>query len=151
MVELEMPSGQLDIDSGYDEALRNLRDRLEVPQEPPSITQEHEDYYRAVRTYMVVIWMVANGALAMGITEAFPVTHVRGNWYLTFLLWAVAAVAFFRALGSGAYLVIEMMYGLVEGKFRVDISRIKERFEPPWKRIQKVNAKANEKAAMQGP
>lgn len=151
MVELEMPSGQLDIDSGYDEALRNLRDRLEVPQEPPSVTQEHEDYYRAVRTYMVVVWMVANGVLAMGITEAFPVTEVRGNWYLTFLLWAVAAVAFFRALGSGAYLVIEMMYGLVEGKFRIDISRIKDRFEPPWKRIQKVNAKANEKAAMQGP
>ena len=151
MVELEMPSEQLDIDSGYDEALRNLRDRLEVPQDPPSIAQEHEDYYRAVRTYMVVIWMVANGVLAMGITEAFPVTHVSGNWYLTFLLWAVAAVAFFRALGSGAYLVIEMMYGLVEGKFRIDISGIKERFEPPWKRIRKVNAKANEKAAMQGP
>src|SRR5436305_30489 len=29
-VELEMPSEQLDIDSGYDEALRNLRDRMEV-------------------------------------------------------------------------------------------------------------------------
>lgn len=151
MVELDMPSEQLDIDSGYDEALRNLRDRLEVPSEPISQTQEHEDYYRAVRTYMVVIWMVANGVLAMGITEAFGVNHIGGNWYLTFLLWAVAAVAFFRALGSMAYLVIEMMYGLVEGKFRIDISGIKERFEPPWKRIQKVNAKANEKAQMQGP
>ena len=32
-VELEMPSEQLDIDSGYDEALRNLRDRLEVPKD----------------------------------------------------------------------------------------------------------------------
>jgi chitin synthase len=32
VVELEMPSEQLDIDSGYDEALRNLRDRVEVPE-----------------------------------------------------------------------------------------------------------------------
>src|SRR5690606_8469096 len=36
MVEVEMPSEQLDIDSGYDDALRNLRDRLEVPKEPVS-------------------------------------------------------------------------------------------------------------------
>ncbi|KAK5020064.1 Chitin synthase, class 2, partial [Cryomyces antarcticus] len=33
-VEIDMPSEQLDIDSGYDEALRNLRDRIEVPQPP---------------------------------------------------------------------------------------------------------------------
>lgn len=148
MVELEMPSEQLDIDSGYDEALRNLRDRLEAPPEPISEAQEHEDYYRAVRTYMVVVWMVTNGGLAIGITEAFGVQHVRGNWYLICLLWAVAAVAFFRAIGSMAYLVIEIMYGLVEGKFRIDTSKLQERFEPPWKRIQKVNAKANEKEQM---
>ena len=148
MVELEMPSEQLDIDSGYDEALRNLRDRLEAPLEQISEAQEHADYYRAVRTYMVVIWMVANGGLAIGITEAFGVQHVRGNWYLICLLWAVAAVAFFRAIGSTAYLVIEIMYGLVEGKFRIDTSKLQERFEPPWKRIQKVNAKANEKEQM---
>lgn len=143
MVELEMPSEQLDIDSGYDEALRNLRDRLEVVPPAPSEHQEHEDYYRAVRTYMVVVWMVANGVLAMGITEAFGVEQVGDNWYLTFLLWAVAAVAFFRALGSAAFLVMEMVVGVVEGKFRIDLTRVKERFEPPWKRIKKVNAQAN--------
>jgi hypothetical protein len=32
-VVLETPSKQLDIDSGYDEALRNLRDRVEVPKQ----------------------------------------------------------------------------------------------------------------------
>ncbi len=46
-VELEMPSEQLDIDSGYDEALRNLRDRVEVLPDPVSDAQLQEDYYRA--------------------------------------------------------------------------------------------------------
>jgi chitin synthase len=32
--ELEMPLEQLDIDLGYDEAMRNLRDRIEVPGAP---------------------------------------------------------------------------------------------------------------------
>jgi chitin synthase len=59
-VLLDMPSEQLDIDSGYDAALRNLRDRLEVPETPLSDAQMQEDYYRAVRTYMVSVWMIAN-------------------------------------------------------------------------------------------
>jgi len=81
-VELEMPSEQLDIDSGYDEALRNLRDRLEVEQPPVTEEQIKEDYYRAVRTYVVVVWMIANAILAMVITEIYQINDIRGNAYL---------------------------------------------------------------------
>jgi len=81
-VELEMPSEQLDIDSGYDDALRNLRDRLEVPVEPMTEGQIKEDYYRAVRTYVVVVWMVANAILAMTVTEVYGLTGIGGNFYL---------------------------------------------------------------------
>lgn len=82
IVELEMPSEQLDIDSGYDDALRNLRDRLEVFEEPISEGQIQEDYYRAVRTYVVVVWMVANAVLAMIVTEVYSVNEMSGNFYL---------------------------------------------------------------------
>ncbi|SLM40771.1 glycosyltransferase family 2 protein [Lasallia pustulata] len=86
VVELEMPSEQLDIDSGYDEALRNLRDRLEVAKEGLSEHQQQEDYYRAVRTYMVVAWMVANAVLAMAVSEAYNSKHISDNFYLKFIL-----------------------------------------------------------------
>lgn len=81
-VELEMPSEQLDIDSGYDEALRNLRDRLEVEKVPITEEQIKEDYYRAVRTYVVVVWMIANAVLAMIITEVYQINDIGGNSYL---------------------------------------------------------------------
>ena len=118
-VELEMPSEQLDIDSGYDEALRNLRDRLEVT--PPSISeaQQQEDYYRAVRTYMVIAWMVANAILAMAVSEAYSSTHVADNFYLKFILWSVAAVALFRALGSSAFGIINIVHMIAEGKMKM--------------------------------
>ncbi|KAF2091361.1 glycosyltransferase family 2 protein [Saccharata proteae CBS 121410] len=116
VVSLEMPSEQLDIDSGYDEALRNLRDRVEVPAKPMSETQAQEDYYRAVRTYMVVIWMIANAVLAMAISEAYPVGQVSDNLYLKFILWSVAALALFRAIGSSAFGVINLVQSLVEGR-----------------------------------
>lgn len=152
-VELEMPSEQLDIDSGYDDALRNLRDRLEVPSDPISEGQIQEDYYRAVRTYVVVVWMVANAVLAMIVTEAYPLNEMSGNFYLKcklhlypsfilelltncvciVLLWSVAALAVFRALGSTTYLILQGLHRFVEGRVKFDPTLITNRFQPAWK------------------
>lgn len=117
-VELEMPSEQLDIDSGYDEALRNLRDRIEVPKPGVSEAQAQEDYYRAVRTYMVIVWLVCNAILAMAVSEAYGTTHVSENFYLKFILWSVAAVALFRAIGSSTFGVINIIHEVAEGKLK---------------------------------
>lgn len=116
IVELDMPSEQLDIDSGYDEALRNLRDRIEVPKPSVSESQQQEDYYRAVRTYMVLVWMMANAVLAMAVSGAYSGAHVSNNFYLSFILWSVAAVALFRAVGSTTFLVINVVHSISEGR-----------------------------------
>jgi len=117
-VELEMPSEQLDIDSCYDEALRNLRDRVEVPSPPVSEAQAQEDYYRAVRTYMVIVWLVANAVLAMAVSEAYGEKSVGDNFYLKFILWAVAAVALFRAMGSTTFAIISLVHTVAEGRMK---------------------------------
>jgi chitin synthase len=118
-VELEMPSEQLDIDSGYDEALRNLRDRIEVPGPQVSESQQQEDYYKNVRTYMVLTWMIANATLAMAVSEAYGTTEVGSNFYLSFILWSVASLALFRALGSSAFGIINCVEAIVEGRVRI--------------------------------
>ena len=129
VVELEMPSEQLDIDSGYDEALRNLRDRLEVPKAGVSEYQQQEDYYRAVRTYMVVAWMVANAILAMAVSEVYNSTHISENFYLKFILWSVASLAIFRGCGSSTFGVINIVHSIAEGRVRMSWSGTKW---PDW-------------------
>ena len=121
-VQLEMPSEQLDIDSGYDEALRNLRDRLEVPGDSISDAQQQEDYYKSVRTYMVVSWMVANAVLAMAVSEAYNSIHINNNFYLKFILWSVAGVAIFRALGSSAFGIMNGVSAIMEGRVRMKLN-----------------------------
>ena len=128
-VELEMPSEQLDIDSGYDEALRNLRDRLEVPTNPVSESQQQEDYYRAVRTYMVTSWMGSNGIVAMAISEAYNSTNVSSNAYLTLILWSVAGLALFRAVGSSTFGVLNVVQIIAEGRMRWSWKRLNV---PDW-------------------
>ncbi|CAK7218317.1 Chitin synthase, class 2 [Sporothrix curviconia] len=120
-VELEMPSEQLDIDSGYDEALRNLRDRVEVPAAPVSESQMQEDYYKSVRTYMVVTWMIANGILAMAVSEVYGSSGIGNNFYLRFILWSVAALAVFRAAGSTTFAVINAVNVIIEGRVRMSL------------------------------
>lgn len=120
-VELEMPSEQLDIDSGYDEALRNLRDRLAVPARTVSEAQMQEDYYKSVRTYMVVSWMVANGILAMAVSEIYSNKGIGDNFYLRFILWSVASLAIFRALGSTTFAVMNVVNIIIEGRLRMSV------------------------------
>ncbi|KAI0164991.1 glycosyltransferase family 2 protein [Xylariaceae sp. FL1272] len=120
-VELEMPSEQLDIDSGYDEALRNLRDRVEVESPGISESQMQEDYYRGVRTYMVVVWMVSNAILAMAVSEAYGITDVGDNFYLSFILWSVATLAVFRAIGSTTFAILNVINMVVEGRVRISL------------------------------
>ncbi|KAI9719355.1 MAG: Chitin synthase, class 2 [Chrysothrix sp. TS-e1954] len=122
-VELEMPSEQLDIDSGYDEALRNLRDRVEVPPAPVAESQLQEDYYRAVRTYMVIVWMVSNAVLGMAVSEAYSGTHVSDNFYLRFILWSVACLALFRAIGSSTFGLINIAQAIMAGKLKFNLRR----------------------------
>ncbi|CAI4213018.1 unnamed protein product [Parascedosporium putredinis] len=107
--------------SGYDEALRNLRDRLEVAQTPISEAQLQEDYYKSVRTYMVVTWMVANAILAMAVSEAYSGHTLGDNFYVRLLLWSVASLALFRALGSTTFAIINAINTIVEGRVRMSL------------------------------
>lgn len=139
-VELEMPSEQLDIDSGYDEALRNLRDRLEVPKDGVSEAQQQEDYYRAVRTYMVVCWMVSNAILGMAVSEAYSSTSIGENFYLKFILWAVAGLAIFRGLGSGTFGIISIVHMIAEGRMKMSLKKMKV---PDW--VSETGSKVSSK------
>lgn len=105
IVEIEMPSEQLDIDSGYEEALHKLRERAPDVAPIPSEALVTDDYYREVRTRVVLVWMVANVILVLIMTQVYSVDSTNTNVYLKIILWSVAALAAFRALGSLAYLV----------------------------------------------
>lgn len=120
VVELDMPADQRDIDTCYAGALCNLRDGRPVVPAPVSEAQQHEDYYRAVRTYMVSVWVVCNSLLAMGVTESYgPSQLIGNNMYMAVLLWSVAGLAAFRATGSVTFLLLRLMHGLADGSMKL--------------------------------
>lgn len=118
VVEIEMPAEQLDIDSGYDEALHNLREKSVLPPPAPNKEMLFQDYYREIRTRVVLVWMVANMLLAMIMVQVFGNEHPGSNIYLQIILWSVAAMAAFRAIGSVAYLSIQVVKYVSETKYK---------------------------------
>ncbi|KAK9454278.1 chitin synthase-domain-containing protein [Dipodascopsis uninucleata] len=111
VVEVDMPSAQLDIDAGYEDALGNLRERTPVATPPANETLIKEDYYRGIRTRVVLVWMAANAMLVLIVTEAFDADS-GPNGYLTFILWSVAVLAVIRGSGSFVYLCMDIIQQL---------------------------------------
>ncbi|VVT49687.1 uncharacterized protein SAPINGB_P002393 [Magnusiomyces paraingens] len=123
IVEMDMPAEQFDIDQLYEEALSSLRDRKMTPEAPPAVNKKTmvEDYYREFRTRVVLFWMIANMILALLMMQVFSLDNTNGNVYLKIILWSVAALAGFRALGSLAYLVqitVKYLYRSRDRTFR---------------------------------
>lgn len=121
VVELVLPNGQADIDAAYDEALLKLRTRPAITESPPSAQDkdlERMDYYRNVRTNVVLAWVLSNILLmaiilgAGGQGSAFDSSgSTRQKVYMVIILIWVAASASVRFLCSTVYMTIRLLGG----------------------------------------
>lgn len=105
---------QQDIDSMYCENVLKLKERRKTPEhmrdeEKSGMTKKaqisQEDYYRDVRSRVVLFWVIANVVLVMTITQIWEVTSINTNKYLAFILWSVFGFSVFRFCGSFSFLL----------------------------------------------
>ena len=99
---------------------------VEVKSEPtPSQLQEKQmDYYKGVRTGVVLVWMVMNFGLAALVLSSAGLERItpgkddedtelaRTNLYMTIVLWSVAILSGFKFLGAMWFLVVRMFRGV---------------------------------------
>ncbi|GBC08513.1 hypothetical protein RclHR1_08180007 [Rhizophagus clarus] len=116
-VDVEVPVEQKDINAAYEEARAELARHAEEEVKHRSKADKQDDYYKGFRTRVVLFWILSNGALVAGITNAsdtlnhmFPEER-RSNNYMAFILWSVAGLAAFRFFGSCVYLLFRLFTG----------------------------------------
>jgi chitin synthase len=105
---------QQDIDSMYSEVVLKLKERRKKPVDMRNKASKDggkkkrevskEDYYRDVRSRVVLFWVIANVILVMTITQIWRPDSIKSNKYLAFILWSVFGFSCFRFLGSSAFL-----------------------------------------------
>ncbi|KAJ3258048.1 Chitin synthase, class 1 [Boothiomyces macroporosus] len=108
-----LPADQYDIDETYSLFFKELG---RAPEKSDKAEQSQEDYFKNFRTRVVLIWVFSNILLVAAMIT--PETAVffgidlndssKFNPFLTFYLWSVAAMGFYRLIGCIAYKVGRM-------------------------------------------
>ncbi|VEU24422.1 DEKNAAC105668 [Brettanomyces naardenensis] len=129
VIRLEIVGEQRDIDSMYSENLYKLKERRKQPEEMRDGAQERpkisaQDYYRDIRSRVVLFWVIMNVILIMTITQIWGPSNIRSNKYLAFLLWCMFGFSLFRFIGSMTFVIHSIIRKLVVTKNRWDVHRM---------------------------
>ncbi|KAF9050038.1 glycosyltransferase family 2 protein [Panaeolus papilionaceus] len=125
-VDVEMPSEAADVNSIYEEAVANLRDRvpIESPKGKAVLTVAEKEasaknYYAEVRTNVLLFWVLSNGLLLVAILSGMKETDAFGKdtglnkvkAYMVFILAFTAITNMVRCTGSTLYLLARLITG----------------------------------------
>lgn len=100
----------------------------EIKSEPTEaqLQEKQMDYYRGVRTGVVLIWMITNFALAAVVLSSAGLERItpgdaqdaenqqteRSNIYMAVVLWSVAGLSSFKFLGAMWFLIVRLFRGV---------------------------------------
>lgn len=98
---------------------------VEVKKAPTSaqLQEKQMDYYKGVRTGVVLIWMLTNFGLAALVLSAAGLERItpgksaddqeaRSNIYMAVVLWSVAGLSAFKFIGAMWFLIVRMFRGV---------------------------------------
>lgn len=117
-----------DLNAQYERELQVFARKPVKEVKAPNEAQKAEaqmDYYRGVRTVVVLVWMIMNFALCAvvlstaGLEKITPQTgtseqtqDARATIYMSVVLWSVAALSGFKFIGACWFLVVRMFRGV---------------------------------------
>ncbi|ODV77794.1 glycosyltransferase family 2 protein [Suhomyces tanzawaensis NRRL Y-17324] len=118
--EFEAVVVDVNVDELYLETLYNIRAKRSSKKvssnETKSTPMDGEDYAKDVRTRVVLLWLLANLVFILTMLQVYEPGETKQNAYLAFILWTVALLSLFRAIGSFGYLIQNSARFFVEAK-----------------------------------
>lgn len=114
-----------DLNAAYERELAVFAKKHVEPKKAPTdaqIAEAQMDYYRWIRTLVVLIWMISNFGLCALVlstagledlsTTAEDDTDARASTYMTVVLWSVAVLSGFKFIGALWFLIVRMFRGV---------------------------------------
>lgn len=118
---------EADLNAQYERELKVFSAKFVQEVKPPTDSQKAEaqmDYYRGVRSVVVLAWMISNFGLAAVVLSAAGLERIsptasttddtdgRANIYMSVVLWSVAGLSSFKFIGAMWFLVVRMFRGV---------------------------------------
>ncbi|KAI0134294.1 chitin synthase 3 [Xylariales sp. AK1849] len=114
-----------DLNAAYERELTVFSKKHVEPKTAPTESQLAEaqmDYYRWIRSLVVLIWMITNFGLCALVlstagleelsTSASEDSDARASLYMTIVLWSVAVLSAFKFIGALWFLIVRMFRGV---------------------------------------
>ncbi|OAR00474.1 hypothetical protein LLEC1_07659 [Akanthomyces lecanii] len=116
-----------DLNAQYQREVQVFATKFKEIKKPPTAVQLQEkqmDYYRGVRTGVVLVWMLTNFAVvavvlsSAGLEDVTPDTTQaeqrtkRTTIYMAVVLWSVAVLSAFKFIGAMWFLIVRMFRGV---------------------------------------
>lgn len=117
-----------DLNASYEREIQVFSRKYVKPVTAPTNAQLEEkqmDYYRGVRSMVVLVWMITNFALCAVVLSTAGLERVdpeegsqdeettkRATIYMSVVLWSVAVLSGFKFVGACWFLVVRMFRGV---------------------------------------
>lgn len=120
-VDVNIPSDDKDLDAQYEAEMSVLATKFVPPPKKEDPEEQQVDYYKGVRSAVVLLWIFSNFALAAVILNSAGLDRVtehlddklvenhRSTVYLSIVLWSVAGLSAFRFLGATWFLIVRLV------------------------------------------
>lgn len=96
--------------------------KIKTDPTPAQLDEKQQDYYRGVRTVVVVMWIISNFALAALVLSTAGLEKIisssgkddtdRATIYMAAILYSVAGLSAFKFLGATWFLIVRMFRGV---------------------------------------
>jgi chitin synthase len=120
-VDVEIPQDDGDLNAQYEVELAKFSKKAEKEVKVVSDQEKQEDYYKGIRSAVVLVWIFCNFALGAVVLSAAGLENLSGNSggntattqratiYMAVVLWSVAGLSLFRFFGAMWFLVVRMV------------------------------------------
>ena len=119
-VDVNIPTDDGDLNAQYEAEMRKII--MKAPQEKRemSASEKQEDYYKAFRSRVVLVWLICNFGLCAVVLSTAGLERIQASTndstkstiYMAVVLWSVAGLSAFKFLGAMWFLIVRMFRGV---------------------------------------
>jgi chitin synthase len=119
-VDVNIPTDDGDLNAQYEAEMRKIVMKAPEEKREMSASEMQEDYYKAFRSRVVIVWLICNFALVAVVLSTAGLERItastddstKSTIYMAVVLWSVAGLSAFKFIGAMWFLIVRMFRGV---------------------------------------
>ena len=119
-VDVNIPTDDGDLNAQYEAEMRKIVTKAPAEKREMTAAEKQEDYYKAFRSRVVLVWLICNFALVAVVLSTAGLERIsastddttKSTIYMAVVLWSVAGLSAFKFIGAMWFLIVRMFRGV---------------------------------------